>query len=226
MNRDYYGMPLDRHEKGFTLVEIAIVLVIVGLLIGGVLKGQALIGSAKNNNMINKLQALQTAYYGFQDKYAAIPGDMSNASTIIGAGAVNCSTRCDNGQLNGWQNASLALNHLAAAGLYSGPAPDAEQNRALTTLNAPDNAYGGAMFIRFWNQVASEVARTNQNAVFTGRNVPAEVLAEIDRKIDDGKPQSGTFRAAWPNANGGRCYDNANNEWNIGGTDCGGALLF
>ena len=215
-----------RKNHGFTLVEIAIVLVVVGLLIGGVLKGQALIGSAKSNNVIKKMQSLQTAYYAFQDKYSGLPGDMSNAQTIVGASATNCSTRCDNGQINGWQNASLVFNHLSAAGLYSGPSAQAEQNSVITTASGPDNAYGGAMFIMFWNQVATELARSNELAVFTGRNLPAEVLAEIDRKIDDGRPQTGTFRAAWPNWNGGRCYDRANNSWNLDGTDCGGALLF
>lgn len=215
-----------RRNHGFTLVEIAIVLVIVGLLIGGVLKGQALINSAKSNSIIKKMQSLQTAYYSFQDKYQAVPGDMSNASAIIGSSASNCSTRCDNGQLNGWQNASLAFNHLSAAGLYSGPASATEQGSVLTTASAPDNAYGGAMFIMFWNQVAAQTGRRNETAVFTGRNMPAAVLAEIDRKIDDGNPQTGNFRAAWPNVNGGRCYDRSSNTWNVDGTDCGGALLF
>lgn len=215
-----------RRNQGFTLVEIAIVLVIVGLLIGGVLKGQALISSAKSNSIIKKMQSLQTAYYSFQDRYSALPGDMANASVIVGSTAVNCSTRCGNGQLNGWQNASLAFNHLSAAGLYSGPAPGGELTTVPSISEAPDNSYGGAMFIMFWNQVATTTTRRNETAVFTGRNMPASVLAEIDRKIDDGAPQTGTFRAAWPNWNGGRCYDTANNTWNVEGTDCGGALLF
>ena len=87
-----------RRNQGFTLVEIAIVLVIVGLLIGGVLQGQALISSAKSNSIIKKMQSLQTAYYSFQDRYGAVPGDLANASTIIGGSAANCSRWCGNGR--------------------------------------------------------------------------------------------------------------------------------
>ena len=57
------------NQKGFTLVEIAIVLVIVGLLLGGVLKGQALITGAKVTSSISQIKALETAVYGFQDRY-------------------------------------------------------------------------------------------------------------------------------------------------------------
>ena len=215
-----------RIQKGFTLVEIAIVLVIVGLLLGGVLKGQSLISSAKTNSTIKKMQSLQTAYYAFQDKYNAVPGDMSNASSIVASIADDCSRNCDNGRIDGWRNSSIVLNHLSAAGLYSGPFAQSESNSRPTTANAPDNSFGGAMFMRYWGAVAQTGTRQNYTAIYTGRNMPAEVLAEIDRKIDDGLPQSGSFRAAWPDQNGSRCYDSSSNTWELGGVDCGGALLF
>jgi prepilin-type N-terminal cleavage/methylation domain-containing protein len=63
-------------QGGFTLVEIAIVLVIIGLLLGGILKGQELITSARVRNLADQASAVQAAYYGFVDRYHAIPGDM------------------------------------------------------------------------------------------------------------------------------------------------------
>ena len=68
-------------QKGFTLVEIAIVLVIIGLLLGGILKGQEMITQAKIKNVVADFSGISAAYYGYQDRYRAIPGDDPNAAT-------------------------------------------------------------------------------------------------------------------------------------------------
>ena len=70
-----------RKSQGFTLVEIAIVLVIIGLLLGGILKGQEMITQAKIKNSIADFSGVSAAYYGYQDRYRAIPGDDVNAAT-------------------------------------------------------------------------------------------------------------------------------------------------
>ncbi len=66
---------MKTRQSGFTLVEIAIVLVIIGLLLGGILKGQELINSAKVKNLANDFRIIPTYIYGYQDKYKSIPGD-------------------------------------------------------------------------------------------------------------------------------------------------------
>src|SRR4051812_5296019 len=71
-------------EKGFTLVEIAIVLVIIGLLLGGILKGQEMITQAKIKNSIADFSGISAAYYGYQDRYRAIPGDDTGATRWTG----------------------------------------------------------------------------------------------------------------------------------------------
>src|SRR5688500_14426520 len=73
-------MMRQRKTKGFTLVEIAIVLVIIGLLLGGILKGQEMITQAKIKNVIADFSGVSAAYHGYQDRYRAIPGDDPNAS--------------------------------------------------------------------------------------------------------------------------------------------------
>src|SRR3990172_13439298 len=72
---------MKRMQKGFTLVEIAIVLVIIGLLLGGILKGQEMITQAKIKNVVADFSGISAAYYGYQDRYRAIPGDDPNAAT-------------------------------------------------------------------------------------------------------------------------------------------------
>src|SRR5260370_32331119 len=68
-------------QAGFTLVEIAIVLVIIGLLLGGILKGQEMITQAKIKNIINDFNGVTVAVTSYQDRYRAIPGDDQNATT-------------------------------------------------------------------------------------------------------------------------------------------------
>ena len=70
-----------KQQKGFTLVEIAIVLVIVGLLIGGVLKGQEMITNAKLKRMESDNAGLAAAMFSYQDRYLQLPGDDSQAAS-------------------------------------------------------------------------------------------------------------------------------------------------
>ena len=71
---------MKTRQKGFTLVEIAIVLVIIGLLLGGILKGQEMITQAKIKNVMADFSGISAAYHGYQDRYRAMPGDDPNAA--------------------------------------------------------------------------------------------------------------------------------------------------
>jgi len=74
------------NPKGFTLIEIAIVLVIIGLLIGGVLKGQQLIENSKVKNAANDMNGVIAAYNGYLDQYKRLPGDDGPIGTLTGLG--------------------------------------------------------------------------------------------------------------------------------------------
>ena len=213
-------------QSGFTLIEIAIVLVIIGLLTGGVLKGQELITNARVRNTISQVEELKAAVFGFQDRFRALPGDMSNAATVVGNNAVNCTASCDNGLIQPWANTSLVTNHLTAAGFYSGAYNTAETNAAPTAQNAPTNPWGGPMFVAYYNNYYSAGAANSRNGIYTGRAIPSTVMAEIDRKIDDGTPQTGSFRSAYPVSTSATCV--AGNAWVIvnGGADCAGVQFF
>lgn len=130
-----------RPKHAFTLVELSIVLVILGLLVGGVLAGQSLIRSAELRAIITENDRLRTAMNAFRDKYFALPGDMINATSYWGAqnatpatcvttssaGQATCNGDGD-GKINyGYSGAGpstwegfRALQHLANAGLIEG----------------------------------------------------------------------------------------------------------
>ena len=77
--------PLDSTRTGFTLIELSIVLVIIGLIVGGVLAGQDLIKAAELRSIIRELEQFNTSVMTFQTKYDALPGDMRDAESIWGS---------------------------------------------------------------------------------------------------------------------------------------------
>ena len=114
---------MKSQQSGFTLVEIAIVLVIIGLLLGGILKGQEMITQAKIKNIVADFSGVSAAYYGYQDRYRAVPGDDPNAG-LRWAGAVAGN---GDGQIAGKYNSQNAADesrlwwaHLRRAGFLAG----------------------------------------------------------------------------------------------------------
>jgi len=155
------------HKQAFSLVELSIVLVILGLLTGGVLTGQSLIRAAELRAVTTEHQKYQTAVMTFRDKYFAIPGDMRNATDFWGA-MTNCAVASPSGTgtetCNGDGDGILDLasdasrtgerfgfwQQLSNAGLiegtYTGIAgPDGEAD-AEPAINSPKSKLGEAMW--------------------------------------------------------------------------------
>lgn len=103
--------------SGFSLVELSIVLVILGLLVGGVLTGQSLIRAAELRSVGTEFSKYQAAVNTFRDKYFALPGDMNNATAFWGKDNTNCTTHTGSvatpGTCNG--NGDGLVNYAAAA---------------------------------------------------------------------------------------------------------------
>jgi prepilin-type N-terminal cleavage/methylation domain-containing protein len=183
---------MRKQQAGFTLIEIAIVLVIIGLLLGGVLKGQELITAARVRNLISTQDGVKAAYFGFLDRYRALPGDYGNATINI----PNCGA-CQNGNgdgqilLNGAILESIsAWEHLSKAGFITGSYVYAAADTAAST---PTNPYGSFVQLIFDN-VYQDAAPTARHNLKTGNNIPSDILAEVDRKIDDGRADGGQLR--------------------------------
>ncbi|HEY7760271.1 MAG TPA: prepilin-type N-terminal cleavage/methylation domain-containing protein [Burkholderiales bacterium] len=188
-----------RRSQGFTLIEIAIVLVIIGLLLGGVLKGQELITGARVRNLISQQEGIKAAFFGFQDRYRALPGDYAAASTNI-----NCSGGCPGGDGNGRiegpnvggsHEEIFAWTHLASAGFLNGSYAAASAVAAPADDNTPKNPYSQYVQV-VYDDVYGDPGGTSpsKHNVKTGSQVPVEIIAEVDRKIDDGKPYAGSFQ--------------------------------
>ncbi len=193
-----------KRQKGFTLVEIAIVLIIIGLLLGGILKGQELINSARVRNLADQNAAVQAAYYGFIDRYRQIPGDWAAAAATRAIGQkVNTpaagSTTDGNGRLdNTLEEAVAAWEHLARAGFLSGgftPAAGVPADETAYAQNAPANAFNGPLILtRNRSYTGGGTTPPERLNLHLGRNVPVNIARELDVKIDDGLPNTGILR--------------------------------
>jgi len=170
---------LVKGKKGFTLVELAIVLVIIGLLLGAILKGQGMIRNAKIKNIIHSADELRAAVYTYQDRYKALPGDDSDARTHTGDNTLNNGDGDGRIETAGSEHLHL-FNHLAAAGIISGSAD-------LTSL--PSHAFGDNYYILY------TTAQGKAAHWIVYENLPGDVGRTIDYTIDDGVYDSGAVRA-------------------------------
>ena len=100
-------------QKGFTLIEIAIVLVIIGLLLGGVLKGQELINTARVRALNNSVDGITAAWFSFQDRYRAFPGDYLAARATVNLPGATAERCCFLPSLNTSRIPSEALYDIA-----------------------------------------------------------------------------------------------------------------
>jgi len=236
---------MKRQQQGFTLIEIAIVLVIIGLLLGGILKGQELITSARVRNLISQQDGVKAAFFGFQDRFRAFPGDYTAATVnIVGVAAT---AACGNGNGNGngrieTANAEnvLAWEHLSKAGFITGTYTCAAAEGPTTS---PVNPYGINMQVVFDGIYGAGTTATPaalRHNIKSGSQVPVDIIAEMDRKIDDGAPNTGGFQfsryqglgataptdgaAAQPACTSATTPAGTWNATN-GSTNCGGASL-
>jgi prepilin-type N-terminal cleavage/methylation domain-containing protein len=189
-------------ESGFTLVEIAIVLVIIGLLLGGILKGQEMITQAKIKNVINDFNGITAAVTSYQDRYRQLPGDDQTANARWSSLSTPPLSGDGNGIIKGLYNANdtsgpsqapaataesnLFWQHLRVAGFVPGP------TIGLGSGTPPPNATGGII------GVETGVAGTNgmgfTSLIVCTSNLPDKVAIAVDTQMDDGSAALGAVR--------------------------------
>ena len=184
---------MKRNQSGFTLIEIAIVLVIIGLLLGGVLKGQELINSAKVKNLASDFKNTPVFIYGYQDKFKALPGDDALATThLTGATLATSPGTVGNGVIEGnWNSTTITdesylfWQHVRLAGLAPGS----------TTAGAADyvprNASGGAIGVT--NAANTPIAGLKGSYIICSDAIPGKFAKQLDTTLDDGNTTTGSL---------------------------------
>lgn len=230
-------------SAGFTLVELAIVMIIIGLLLGGLLKGAELVSNARIRATVAEYKNLQASVYGFRDKYGALPGDMNNAQGRV----TNCTAAsfCVNGDGNNQVGGNISCNtggapdpngsenvqfwkHLAAANFLIGVNPAANPAVPRFDQTHPRSAIGGGWTAGMapivaapgpgdrdcgGNGVILMLSLTPGNVRDTALVMEAHQAEAIDRTIDDGRPNSGDVSSEFANLAG--CDIDANNTYQL-----------
>lgn len=198
-------------EAGFTLIELSIVLVLIGLIIGGVLKGQELIASTRLKMTVSQWDAVKAAVNTFQDKYVAIPGDYDSAATYIEAGIANGDgdgqivpsagtiTAFDDALGNngdGVNEHKAAWLHLSASELLG------SVDLTAAAENLPGKISGSSFHVYYgthggrtghWMRLQSQ---SNAATAPTSDVISPREAAELDRKFDDNDFGDGAIQAA------------------------------
>jgi prepilin-type N-terminal cleavage/methylation domain-containing protein len=186
-----------KDRKGFTLVELAIVLVIIGIMLGAVLKGQEMINNAKIKRAVNQQKEISAAIFSYYDRYGKYPGDDNTVSTRGGVWAGAADGNGD-GQINGTAvnmftcatgtgggvEACAMWDHLRRANLITGATGDSTN---------PANSYGGRIGAAYF--ALGTAAPTTVNWVGLS-GIPTDVAQIIDTQNDDGNWQTGSMRGS------------------------------
>lgn len=194
-----------RRQSGFTLIEIAIVLVIIGLLLGGILKGQELINSARVKNLATDFRNIPMFIYGYQDKFKALPGDDSAAAAHVGTTSITPGSGNGNGIIGGtWYSRTatdesvLFWQHVRLAGLAPGvttmPSP-------VTDDYLPRNAAGGTIGVQSGTTVTTNAPIVGSAGALAGAyiicstGILGKFVKQLDIQLDDGNTATGSMMA-------------------------------
>lgn len=204
------------NTRGFTLVEISIVMIIIGLLIGGTFGGMKLVENMQVNKTVQDLKAIESAALTFKDTYGRLPGDMPNtAARLPNCTVAPCATGGNGNRTVGtaqlaWSAITTAdenftfWNHLQAADLLS----LGVKNVADTTFSEgqPESSLNGGYRLSDITNNVGCVQFTKTflmltdlpDAVVTSpRGISCSALISMDRKLDDGMPYNGKLVVGW-----------------------------
>jgi len=185
-----------KKHTGFSLIELAIVLVIAGLLLAGVMRGQELIANAKVKSLAGDFRNIPTYFYGYQDRFRALPGDDHAADVHVGGLNATGSGQQQNGLIQGeWNSTSsqdesyLVWQHLRLAGLATGSTVPTQANYM------PRNSEGGQLGVTSVAALSAVTANTFNSAhVMCSDAILGRYAGQLDTMMDDGSATTGAMR--------------------------------
>jgi len=190
-----------KKAHGFTFVEIAIVLIIIGLLLGSVLKGQELITNAKIKNLEGNFQSIVQAISIYQERYHALPGDDGNATRFNGISSAQNGD--NNGKIDDAFNSEdlnkesrLVWLHLRYANLVAKTLSQDMQEQ-------PHNVFNGIIGVS--SDSNKNGAQGENIPLFIGfTKIPGNVAIALESRLDDLQADMGRIRSNLINYEGDR----------------------
>jgi prepilin-type N-terminal cleavage/methylation domain-containing protein len=178
-------------QSGFTLVELSIVIVIIGLIVAAVVAGQSLVKQAQLRSIISEQEGIKTAINSFKLQYGGLPGDITNGSAYwvkgcLATGAI--ATDSDASACNGDGNKQILLvagdtgesymawYQLGRAGLYSGSFVPGAVLTGTLNINIPASKFSGAGITLVYDESTTLYATAGDGATSGGRNMSKNVI--------------------------------------------------
>jgi prepilin-type N-terminal cleavage/methylation domain-containing protein len=190
----------QKKDNGFTLIEFAIVLVIIGLIVGAVLGGQEMINASRRNGVVSEISSYKSAYDQFKEKYYGIPGDLLDATSYFN----NTSNGDGTSFIDNDAERLTAFEHLYQAGFIKGGfTGDADANNlAVINEDYPESSYSNVCYEPY--KSSDYISNGDLNMIRAGYLVsaitcnnsfltPGDAYA-IDKKLDDSKPLEGQLK--------------------------------
>jgi len=184
---------MPRNQLGFTLLEIAITMAIIGVLLAMTINGQGMIDNSRTKNLAYDFKNIQTSIYAYQDKYRALPGDDLQASTHLPASAATIQNGNGNMILGGnWNSTSGETfnfwQHIRLAGLAQGSTDTSSESYV------PLNISGGALGIS--EPSAAPIAGLKGSYIICSDNIVGKTAKQLDIMLDDGSIGTGSLRVS------------------------------
>jgi len=175
------------NSKGFTLVELAIVLVIIGVILGGVIKGQELVTNARTKQLYRDFQQVEFAFFSYFDRYNEVAGDATGTGSSGDNGLLDSgnSTSRLNTDVSGTE-LTVFWSDIRLAGFFN---DGTDLSNASNSLNLPNHTFGGQMAVN-----SGQFGFTRN--VLCMANLDGDVAQIFDAQFDNGIATSGEIRSA------------------------------